>query len=196
MKTRSNKQKGCWEPKGASSQQPGSRPAVATHRKESLAMPNFIGVRHVGLEAKNLATLKAFYRDVMGMTVVRESPANAPFGATLFLSGHPDEEDHEVVFFSDPTRAHTAFTVASLGELRTFYHQVIKRGVPIKYALNHGVSLSFYFDDPEGHTIEIYWPTNVRVRQFLADPIDLDLPEEELLRAVERVTGQAPSTSR
>jgi catechol-2,3-dioxygenase len=56
--------------------------------------------------------------------------------------------------------------------------------------------LSFYFEDPEGHTIEIYWPTNVRVRQFLADPIDLDLPEEELLRAVERVTGQAPSTSR
>ncbi len=74
----------------------------------------------------------------------------------------------------------------------------VKRGVPIKYALNHGVALSFYFDDPEGHTIEIYWPTNVRVRQFVADPIDLDLPEE-LLREVERVAGRfgrrAPSTS-
>ena len=163
-------------------------------------MPNFLGVGHVGLEAKDLAALAAFYRDVMGMTVVRESPADSPFGATLFLSGHPEEEDHEVVFFSDPTRAHTAFKVASLGELRTFYRQVKERGVPIKYTFNHGVSLSFYFEDPEGHTIEIYWPTNVRVRQILlADPIDLDLPEEELLREVERVAGQlgrrAPATS-
>jgi catechol 2,3-dioxygenase len=162
-------------------------------------MPNFIGVGHVGLGAKDLAALAAFYRNVLGMTVVRQSPADAPFGATLFLSGHPEEEDHEVVFFSDPTRAHTAFKVASLEELRTFYRQVKERGVPIKYALNHGVALSFYFEDPEGHTIEIYWPTNVRVRQFVADPIDLDLPEEELLREVERVAGQfgrrAPATS-
>jgi catechol 2,3-dioxygenase-like lactoylglutathione lyase family enzyme len=163
-------------------------------------MSSFIGIRHVGLGAKNLATLKAFYRDVMGMTVVRESPADAPFGATLFLSGHPDEEDHEVVFFeTKPEFAHTAFKVASLAELLTFYREVKERGVPIKYALNHGNSLSFYFDDPEGHMIEIYWATHVRVPQNLADPIDLDLPEEELLREVERMARQlgvrAPSTS-
>ena len=35
-------------------------------------MHHVIGVRHVGLPAKNLAALKAFYRDVLGMTVVRE----------------------------------------------------------------------------------------------------------------------------
>jgi catechol-2,3-dioxygenase len=93
-------------------------------------MPNFIGVGHVGLGAKDLAALAAFYRNVLGMTVVRQSPADAPFGATLFLSGHPEEEDHEVVFFSDPTRAHTAFKVASLEELRTFYRQVKERGCP------------------------------------------------------------------
>jgi catechol-2,3-dioxygenase len=196
MKTSRNQQKGFWEPGGVSSQQAGSRPAVATDRKEKCAMPNFIGVGHVGLGGKDLAALAAFYRDVLGMTVVRESPADAPFGASLFLGGHPEEEDHEVVFFSNPTLAHTAFKVASLGELRTFYHEVKERRVPIKYALNHGVSLSFYFDDPQGHTIEIYWSTNVRVRQFLAQPFDLDLPDEELLREVERVTGQSPSMSR
>ena len=153
-------------------------------------MSSFIGVRHVGLAAKNPAALAAFYCDVMGMTVVGESPADAPFGATLFLSAHPEEENHDIVFFGNPTFAHTAFKVASLGELLTFYRQIKEQSLPIKLALNHGSSLAFYFDDPEGNMIEIYWPTNVRVRQPYAHPIDLDVPEEELLRDVERVAGQ------
>jgi len=148
-------------------------------------MPNVIGVRHVGLPAKDLATLKAFYRDVLGMTVVRETSADAPFGATLFLV-HPDgEEDHDLVFVADPSAAHTAFEVASLGELQRSYREM-KARVPIKMAYNHGVQLSFYFEDPEGHLIEIYWLTPVRILPGVADPIDLDRPEEELLREVER----------
>jgi catechol-2,3-dioxygenase len=76
--------------------------------------------------------------------------------------------------------------------LKTAYHEVKARGVPIEMALNHGVQLSFYFRDPEGHRIEIYWLTPIRSlahRQLiptLLDPIDLDLPEEELRREVER----------
>ncbi len=155
-------------------------------------MPNVIGVRHVGLPAKNLTALKAFYQDVMGMTVVRETSADAPFGATLFLVHSDGEEDHDLVFFDDPMAAHTAFEVPSLAELKTAYREVKARGVPIKMAVNHGVQLSFYFEDPEGHLIEIYWLTPVRNlahRQLLpgvADPIDLDLPEEQLRREVER----------
>ena len=154
-------------------------------------MPSFIGVRHVGLAAKNSAALAAFYRNVMGMMVVGESPADAPFGATLFLSAHPEEENHEIVFFGNPALAHTAFRVASLGELQAFYRHIKEQGLPIKVAWNHGVSLAFYFEDPEGNLIEIYWATNVRgLRQPIAEPIDFDLPEEELLREVERVAEQ------
>jgi catechol-2,3-dioxygenase len=162
-------------------------------------MSSFLGVRHVGLVAKDPAALAAFYRDVMGMKVVGESPADAPFGATLFLSRNPEEEDHDIVFFDNPMSAHTAFKVSSLGELLTFYSQIKERGLPIKFALNHGSSLAFYFDDPEGHMLEIYWPTNVRIRQPYAHPISFDIPEEELLRDVERVAAQfglrAPSTA-
>jgi catechol-2,3-dioxygenase len=162
-------------------------------------MSSLIGQRHVGWGVKDPVALAAFYRDVMGMSVVRQTPADAPIGTTVFLSHQlNDEEDHDLVFFSSPMFAHTAFRVASLEELRTFYRQIKERGVPIKNTFNHGLALSIYFDDPEGHTIEIYWLTHVRPTQdqnFYALPIDLDLPEEELLRAVERVTGQAPSTS-
>jgi hypothetical protein len=71
-------------------------------------------------------------------------------------------------------------------ELKAAYREV-KAKVPIEMALNHGVQLSFYFRDPEGHRLEIYWLTPLRnLPVGLADPIDLDLPEEELRREVER----------
>ena len=150
-------------------------------------MASFIGVRHVGLAAKNPAVLAEFYRNVMGMTVAGESLVGSPFGASVFLGAHHEEEDHELVFFDNPAAAHTAFRVASLGDLQTFYRHVKGQGVSIKVMLNHGSSLAFYFDDPEGNMIEIYWATAVDVRQPYANPIDLDLPEEELLRDVARV---------
>ena len=44
----------------------------------------------------------------------------------------------------------------------------------IKYSLNHVVELSFYFEDPEGHVIEIYWGTGLPpVSDVHAEPIDL-----------------------
>jgi catechol 2,3-dioxygenase len=155
------------------------------------AMSKFIGVRHVGLEARNLAALTTFYRDVMGMTVVRETPTDSPFGAAVFLVSQPgSEEDHDLVLFSNPTLAHTAYAVASLAELKASYREMKERGVPIKYALNHGNQLSFYIEDPEGHFIEIYWLINARFPAIAADSIDLDRPEAELQREVESLASR------
>jgi catechol-2,3-dioxygenase len=65
------------------------------------------------------------------------------------------------------------------------YQRVLGRGVSVKMAFNHGTSLAFYCDDPEGHLIEVYWPTGVAWRQQpYADPIDLTLSEEALQRKV------------
>jgi catechol-2,3-dioxygenase len=89
----------------------------------------------------------------------------------LFLSAHPDEEDHEIVFFDNPALAHTVFRVASLAEFLTFYRQNKQLRLPIKFAFNHVASLAFYFDDPEGNMLEIYWTTGVRgARQPIAEP--------------------------
>jgi catechol-2,3-dioxygenase len=168
--------------------------AVKAHPKEPKqtqhvpkGAPNFIGVRHVGLAAKDPAALATFYRDVMGMKIMRQSPADAPYGATTFLARHPEVEDHDVVFFSNESLVHTAFRVGSLGDLPAFYRQIREQGVPIKYALNHATEFSFYFEDPEGHLIEIYWSTDLPIPNNYAEPIDLDLPEEELLQEVDRL---------
>ena len=67
----------------------------------------------------------------------------------------------------------------------------LDQGVPVKMALYHGVSLSFYFEDPEGHLIEVYWPTGVACRPRHGDAIDLTRPEEALRRDVAELVAHA-----
>ena len=97
-------------------------------------------------------------------------------------SSHPAEAAVDLEFFANPAYQHTAFEVRSLADLRVLHQRVLGWGVPVKMALNHGVSLSFYFDDPEGYLIEVYWPTGVSCRPCHGDPINLTLSEEALRR--------------
>jgi catechol-2,3-dioxygenase len=64
-------------------------------------------------------------------------------------------------------------------------------------ALNHGVSLSFYVADPEGHLVEAYWPTGLACRPLDGGPIDLARSEEALRRDVTELAARvgAPSAA-
>ena len=146
--------------------------------------PAFRGLRHVGIQSSDPAALAAFYQDVLGMQVVGGSPPGGPFGASAFLSSRPDQESHEIAIFTSAAFRHLAFKVASLQDLRAAYGAVAGRGVGIKAALNHGVSLAFYFDDPDGNMVEIYWPTGLEFGQPYGHPIDLTQREEALLQDV------------
>lgn len=140
-----------------------------------------LGVRHVGLHAKDPAAAALFYRDVMGMQIVGSGLADHPLGAHTFLSSRPDEESHEVALFANPDIRHVAFKVESLADLRSFYERVCDRKLPVKTALDNGVSFAFYFDDLDGNMIEIYWPTGTPERLPLSAPLDLNQTEEALL---------------
>ena len=144
------------------------------------------GIYHIGIQADDPAKLAGFYRDVLDMQIIGGSEAEEPFGATAFLSNRPDRESHHLAIFQNRQFSHTAFKVESLADLRDYYRRVVERGLPIKMALNHGVSLAFYFDDPAGNMVEVYWPTGRACHQPHGDPLDLALSEEELLRDVER----------
>jgi catechol-2,3-dioxygenase len=141
------------------------------------------GIHHVGLHAKDPAASAVFYGDVLGMKLVGGSEPEHPLGATAFLSSRPDEESHEIALFANPIFAHVAFKVSSLEELRLLYARVVDRRIPVKWAFDHGVSFAFYFDDPDGNTIEVYWPTGVldSHAQPYAQPLDLTQSDEALL---------------
>ena len=156
-------------------------------KRDSLEM---IGLCHVGMYAKDPASLAAFYRDVMGMQVVGGSDASNPFGPTAFLSSRPREESHEIAMFSNAQFAHYAFKVASLAALKRFYQRIVEHDIPIKFQFLHGVSIAFYFQDPEGNMIEVYWPTGLEHPQPSGEPIDLTNPEEQLLKELKDMTGR------
>ena len=107
-----------------------------------------IGLCHVGMYAKNPASLAEFYRDVMGMEIVARSDASHPAGASAFLSSRPREEFHQIALFSNPELAHRAFKVGSLAALRWFYQKIVGGGIPIKFEFLHGASFAFYFENP------------------------------------------------
>jgi catechol-2,3-dioxygenase len=138
--------------------------------------------------ARDPAALAAFYRDVLSLQVVPTD--TSALGATAFLSSSPAEGSLDLALFAKPAFQHTAFEVRSLADLRTFHRRVVGRGVPVKTALNHGVSLSFYFDDPEGRLIEIYWPTGVACRPLHGDAIDPTQSEKALRRDVAELAAR------
>jgi catechol-2,3-dioxygenase len=61
----------------------------------------------------------------------------------------------------------------------------VDRNIPIKFLANHGVSFAFYFNDPDGNMIEVYWPTgDLSRRQPEMEPLDLSQPDETLLEKI------------
>ena len=154
-----------------------------------------IGLCHVGMYAKNPASLAEFYRDVMGMQIVGCSDASHPLGASAFLTNHPREESHQIAMFSNPELPHRAFKVGSLAALKRFYQKIIGGGIPIKFEFFHGVSFAFYFEDPEGNMIEVYWRTGLEYPQPFVQKTDLTKTEEELMKELKVLTGRKGFTS-
>jgi catechol-2,3-dioxygenase len=166
----------------------------ATMIKQETEMPQVIGVGHVALSARDPAALAEFYRDVLSLQVVPTETSD--LGENVFLSSRPAEVSVDLALFANPAYQHTAFEVRSLADLRAFHQRVLDRGVPVQMALNHGVSLSFYFDDPEGHLVEVYWSTGVACPPRHGNPIDLTLPEEALRRDVAELAAREALANR
>ena len=153
---------------------------VATTGSPSVVGRGDTGVRHVGLYARDPAATAEFYRDLLGMHIIGGSSADDPLGASAFLTSRPEEEAHELALFANQDFRHFAFRVASLAELQSFYRRVVDRKVEVKMALNHGASIAFYFTDPDGNLVEVYWRTGIERTQPFLEPIDLSKTEEAI----------------
>jgi catechol-2,3-dioxygenase len=152
--------------------------------KKKFARQN-TAIGHVGLRAADPAASARFYQDVFGMEIVGESTSDHPLGASVFLSSRPNEESHEIALFGDPVYAHVAFKVSSLAELRSFHARVVEKNIPVKFVFNHRAAFAFYFEDPDGNMIEVYWPTgDLSWRQPVVEPLDLSQPDEALLKEI------------
>jgi catechol-2,3-dioxygenase len=152
-------------------------------------MARVTGLGHVGIYVRDLDRMTAFYRDNLGMQVTKQ---NMGWGA-VFLSADPAESDHQIALMSgrpdngDPHLINQiSMSVATLDDLRTIYHRIVDAGLEIREVVSHVSAVGCYFSDPEGNRTEVYWLTGKTSWAVIAEPVDLDQPDEVILDVVER----------
>ena len=142
---------------------------------------------HVSVPAKDPKELAGFYRQLLGLEVTMAGSVPG-LGDFVFLNERREAELPLIALHTNPQGRHIALQVESLEALRTVCAEAKARGIPVSMALNHRVSISVYFHDPEGNMVEVFWATGRKdTDRPYADPItldDLERPEGELLERI------------
>jgi catechol 2,3-dioxygenase len=119
-------------------------------------------IGHVVIKVRNLERSRKFYTEILGMDVMMEIPAIPG----IFLANNR-RDHHEIALFEVGPEAdglhtrqiglaHIAFRLRNEQDLRAAYKEFKEKDVPISFTVDHGVTKSIYFRDPDGHELEVY----------------------------------------
>ncbi|WP_420467757.1 VOC family protein [Panacagrimonas sp.] len=147
---------------------------------------------HYVIRAKRFQDMLAWYRKVFHLQTSFEAPVIA------FLTY--DDEHHRIAFLNtahlpapDTMRTgidHIAFTYESLPDLLHTWERLKAEGITPFWCINHGMSTSMYYRDPDGNEIELQvdnFPSMDECKAwfaseaFAANPIGVDFNPEMLL---------------
>lgn len=152
-----------FEPRGAIDAALSAPPANEAHRPAAIR----VGIKrtsHLTLRCKDLAASRAFYEELLGLVPVAQRSSGR-----VYLSG--DAAMRQPVLALEPARdldvpvptprrmygmEHFSMEVASFAQLQAFYRHFREHGEPIDHTIDHGVTNSVYFHDPDGNLIEVY----------------------------------------
>jgi catechol 2,3-dioxygenase len=114
---------------------------------------------HVNLKTTRLAEMIEWYSTVVGAEVIFRYELGA------WLSN--DEANHRIAllafpnFTDDPERDehtgmhHTAFEYGSFEDLNASYLRLAEAGIEPAICLDHGMTFSYYYADPDGNNVEL-----------------------------------------
>ncbi len=174
------------EPLSAAERTP---PAAAAQ----IAVP---ALHHVNLKTPRLQEMVEWYGLVVGMR------PNHAFPGGAWLTN--DAANHRLALLStprivdDPDRLvhagihHLAFEYATLDELLGTYVRLKHAGILPHSVLDHGMTLSLYYPDPDGNSVELQvdhfgdWSRStafMQGEQFAADPIGTYVDPDQLVAA-------------
>src|SRR5215467_5220286 len=138
-------------------------------------MARVIGLGHVGIYVRDLERMVGFYRDVMGMQVTKQ---NWRLGI-VFLSADPQAVDHEIALMRGRPSAEDphliqqiSMRVETLNDLRDFHRRLRAEG---------------YRTEHVGNRTEVFWLTGRPSWVPVANPIDIEQPDETVLAEVDRL---------
>jgi catechol 2,3-dioxygenase len=153
-------------------------------------------LHHVTLKTTRLREMLAFYATTLGMEVIHAGP----YGAWLTN----DRANHRLALLiapgldEDPDKLshtglhHTAYEYASIDELLATYARLKGEGIVPHACLDHGMTMSFYYVDPDGNSLELQfdefgdWAESkkfMRTETFAANPIGVSVDPELVLAA-------------
>jgi catechol 2,3-dioxygenase len=125
-----------------------------------MIVPDRIG--HVVIKVRDIERSRQFYTDVMGLKLMMEIPK---IKMAFFASNGRDH--HEIACVEVGADApgpqkgeiglvHIAFRLRDEEHLRAAYRELKEKQVPILSTVDHGITKSIYFRDPDGHQLEVY----------------------------------------
>ncbi len=115
---------------------------------------------HIVLNVRDAARSREFYTRTLGLRVAHEDLAQG----TVFLSF--GREHHELALFqmatgeapeaTQPGLHHMAWQLGTFEELQAAYRELKAMEVPVESTIEHNVTRSVYFRDPDGNRVELY----------------------------------------
>jgi catechol 2,3-dioxygenase len=115
---------------------------------------------HIVLKVRDAAKARDFYTRTLGLKVAHEDLER---GAVFLSFG---EAHHDLALFqlasgaapdaAQPGLHHMAWQLGSVEELQAAYRELKALGVPIESTVEHNVTRSIYFPDPDGNRVELY----------------------------------------
>ncbi len=152
---------------------------------------------HVNLKTTRLQEMIDWYGEVVGTDVVFQDATGAWLSndganhrvALLAFPGFADDPDKD-------TRTgmhHSAFEFANFEELNDAYLRLRERGITPEICLDHGMTFSYYYRDPDGNHVELQcdnfsdWTASKQwmrtSEEFRANPIGHFIDPEKVARA-------------
>lgn len=151
---------------------------------------------HFVLRAGKFDEMVDFYMNVLGAHIVERNEQLA------FLTY--DDEHHRLALINMSAAAdqekgpvgldHVAYTLADLGDLFRHYVRLKDQGLLPFWTINHGMTTSMYYRDPDGNGVEFQvdnFKTQAELEEFFAsgkfkeNPIGIDFDAEKLLAMYE-----------
>lgn len=122
------------------------------------------GVRmgHVHLKVADLERALAFYHGVLGFDVTQRMGNSAAFLSAGGYHHHIGLNTWESRGGDAPAAGttglyHLAILYPTQAELADALERVLRAGIPLDGAADHGVSEALYLRDPDGNGVELYW---------------------------------------
>lgn len=148
-------------------------------------MPRISRISHVVLNVKDPQASARWYAEALGMEIMNYSSQME----MAFLSFGTLDHDialirvPEGVATGSPGLSHTAMVIEGGPlELKEIYQRVMAAGARIEMTADHGVSKSFYFFDPDGNRLEVFYQAlhGDEAMTFMRDVGAMLEPYEEL----------------